>query len=262
MERLEKNVLLVFQSSEETTGGAKQICDSGVFEKYRTERIYGLHLWPGYPKNTVICRRTEFMASTMVVHVAIEGKSVHLGEYKQGKDALEAACRFVTSAYEMEKNEVAPTVHRLLRFGVLKSGRANNVLADKAYLEGSIRTYSDEVRKYLWDRLQEIAADIGAWTGTKFSFEHSDPYPAVINPSDIFDEARVMLMKSGFDFFEPEAPLMISEDFSWYQRYLPGLFMHLGTGMEERLHSPRYQIDEDVLHTGTRLFKALLGWRE
>jgi hippurate hydrolase len=162
----------------------------------------------------------------------------------------------------MEKNEVAPSVHRLLRFGVLKSGRANNVLADKAHLEGSIRTYNDEVQKYLWDRMLEIAADIGSWTGTKFSFEHSDPYPAVINPSNLFDAARVALTKSGFDFFEPETPLMVSEDFSWYQRYLPGLFMHLGTGMEERLHSPRYQIDEDVLLTGTRLFKILLGLKK
>jgi hippurate hydrolase len=259
LDDLDRNVLLVFQPAEETTGGAKDIANSGVFEKYGVEKIYGAHLWPGYPMGSVVCRDGDFMASTTALCVGVEGKSAHIAQYKQGVDALEAACRFIARCYETEKNEVSPEVRRLLRFGLLRSGSANNVVADKARLEGTLRAYHDEVMDFLWNRMEEIAEDIGARTGAKFTFSHSDPYPAVVNPRGLFEEARRTLTKGGFEFIEPPEPFMISEDFSWYQRRLPGLFFFLGTGMETPLHSPFYQIDEDALPAGVRAYKALLG---
>ena len=98
---LDKNVLLVFQAAEETTGCARDIVASGVFERFRTERIYGLHLWPRTPKGQVVCRSGAFMASTVVFTVDVEGRQVHVGSYKSGVDALEAGCRFVGAVYEM-----------------------------------------------------------------------------------------------------------------------------------------------------------------
>jgi hippurate hydrolase len=256
---LDRNVLLVFQPAEETTGGAKDIAASGIFEKYNTEKIFGIHLWPGYPKGSIICRDGDFMASTMVLYIGIKGQSAHIAQYKEGIDAIDAACKFITRCYETEKNEVSPEVRRLLRFGLLISGNANNVVADTALIEGTLRTYGEEVRDFLWGRMEEIAGDIGARTGAKFTFRHSDPYPAVINPHALFSEAKNTLTKAGFEFIEPLEPLMIAEDFSWYQRRLPGLFFHIGTGMTTPLHNPKYQIDEDALVTGVRAYKALLG---
>jgi hippurate hydrolase len=157
LEGLEKNVLLVFQNAEETTGGAKHICESGIFKAQSTEKIYGIHLWPGYPKGRIICRDGPFMASTMVLYIDISGKSAHIAQYKKGIDAIDAACRFITQCYEMEKTEVSPETHRLLRFGLIKSGTANNVVAESAYLEGALRVYGDEVRNFLLNRMAEIA---------------------------------------------------------------------------------------------------------
>ncbi|MDR0851012.1 MAG: hypothetical protein LBN36_00810, partial [Clostridiales Family XIII bacterium] len=59
--------------------------------------------------------------------------------------------------------------------------------------------------------------------------------------------------------FEPDEPLMISEDFSCYQKVIPGLFLHLGTGLDTPLHNCNYQIDEDVLVTGVKVFESLLN---
>ncbi|MDR1953768.1 MAG: amidohydrolase [Clostridiales Family XIII bacterium] len=255
---LRVNVLLVFQGAEETTGGAKHICASGVLERYNVKRIYGLHLWPGYPKDTVICRREAFMASTLVFRAEIEGKSVHVGTYKDGIDALEVGCALVGRAYAMEKSEVAAEVFRILRFGVFQSGRATNIVPAHALLEGTLRTYSEDIHDFMWRRMREIADDLTRDTGCKITFSHSDPYPAVINDVALFDEAKAVLTSAGYDFFEPENPLMISEDFSWYQKYVPGLFLHLGTGMDTPLHSANYQIDEDVLLTGIDIFNQIL----
>jgi hippurate hydrolase len=259
LDGLDRNVMLVFQPAEETTGGAKDIAESGVLEKYGAEKIFGLHLWPGHPLGSVICREGDFMASTMVLTIDVEGRSAHAAHYKKGVDALEAACKFITRCYEMEKSEVSAEVNRLLRFGVFRSGSASNVIADSAHLEGTLRTYGDEVRHFLADRMEEIAEDIRARSGAKFTFRRSDPYPAVINPRGLYKEAKKTFTKAGFDFIELAEPLMTAEDFSWYQRKVPGLFFHLGTGMDASLHSPTYQIDEAALTVGVRAYKALLG---
>jgi hippurate hydrolase len=256
---LDRNVMLVFQPAEETTGGAKDIAGSGVFAAHRVEKIFGLHLWPGFPTGSVVCRDGDFMASTMVLYVDVEGKSAHIGQYKKGIDALEAACRFIIRCYEIEKGEVSPEVRRLLRFGILRSGNANNIVADSAHIEGTLRTYADEVSSFLLARMDETAEGIGARTGAKLTIRHTDPYPAVVNPHGLFTEAKKALVKDGFDFVELPDPLMIAEDFSWYQRMLPGLFLYIGTGMDTPLHSPGYQLDEDALVTGVLAYKTLLG---
>jgi hippurate hydrolase len=256
---LDRNVLLVFQAAEETTGGARDIAGSGILEETRTEKIYGMHLWPGYPPGSVVCRDGDFMASTMVLYYDIEGKSAHIGQYKKGIDALDAACKFIEKCYEMERSEISPEVRRLLRFGLMRSGTANNIVADSAYLEGALRVYGDEVREFILGRMDEIAGEISARTKARFTFRHSNPYPAVVNPHGLFEETRRTLIKAGVEFIEPDEPLMIAEDFSWYQKRLPGLFMHLGTGGSVPLHNPRYDIDEDVLVHGVGIYKTLLG---
>ncbi|MDR3305315.1 MAG: amidohydrolase [Clostridiales Family XIII bacterium] len=252
-----KNVLLVFQAAEETTGGAKIICGTGVLKDYGVSRIYGLHLWPGYPKNVVVCRPEAFMAGTVVLGVGIAGHSVHIAEYQKGADALEAGCRFVEQAYAMEK-ALPDEVFRLLRFGDFHSGTADNVVADSANIRGVMRAYDDAIFDAFWDGMHRIAAEIEADTDVRFSFRRSEGYPPVVNPAALYDAARAVLTKAGFTWFELPAPILPAEDFSYYQREVPGLFFHLGTGVDAKLHACDYTIDEDVLLTGVKLFRALL----
>ena len=77
-ESLPHNVLLVFQPAEETTGGAKDICDTGIFREYNVQAIFGLHLWPGLPAGTVASRKNELMARSCEVTVDVYGKSSHI----------------------------------------------------------------------------------------------------------------------------------------------------------------------------------------
>jgi metal-dependent amidase/aminoacylase/carboxypeptidase family protein len=94
--------------------------------------------------------------------------------------------------------------------------------------------------------------------GATFRFEHSEPYPAVINPPELFDRARKTLRRAGFEFTEPALPLMTSEDFSCYQKHFPALFLHVATGVDKPLHRSDYTIDEDVLISGVKIYGALL----
>ena len=256
LDNIEANCLLVFQAAEETTGGAKRICDTGVLESYNASKIFGLHIWPEYKKNEVICRNKEFMASNFMITINMKGKSAHIAEYIKGIDVLDAGCKFIDESYALEAG-LPKEVFRLLRFGEFKSGRTNNVVADTTLITGVMRAYSDEMAGYLWNGMRKIADRIESETGATIIMERADGYPPVINPSELFSETKAKLMRAGFEWLEPEKPFLQAEDFSNYQHVIPGLYMFLATGKSCKLHASDYEIDEDVLITGVRIFRTL-----
>lgn len=240
------DVLLIFQPAEETTGGAEPICQTGLLAQYRVSRIFGLHLWPELPKNTVASREGGMMARSCELTAEIVGKSVHLARYQTGADALFAAARLICGAEELVRGQPC-----LLRFGRMQSGQARNSVSAFSRLEGSIRCFDDALFKLLWQKLLMLSQDIERETGCTLNLTRSAGYPPVNN-----DAALLRLARSRFDVREVE-PTFITEDFSCYQKRVPGVFFLLGTG-GEALHSPRFDFDESVLETGLALFRALL----
>ena len=255
-QQFKRNVLLVFQSAEETTGGAKAICDSGIFETYRVEAIFGLHLWPGLPKGKIFSRPGEMMSRSAELSVDIFGKSAHIGRNWEGVDATEAACVYLQKAYELERS-VPGNIRRLLKFGKLQSGTVRNAISAHARLEGGLRAFSDEVFFGLRDRLLEIAGEVEAQFGCTVKVHTSDGYPAIHNPEDLHDKVFSIL-----PFENLPEPSMTTEDFSWYQRYVPGMFFFLGLGENPALHSDNFDFDESVLPMGADFFEMIAeGWK-
>ena len=252
---LNRNVLLVFQPAEEATGGAKPICDTGVFSQYGVEAIFGLHLWPGLEKGKIFSKPGEMMSRSAELDVDIFGKSAHIGRSWEGVDATEAACVFLQKAYELERS-VPVDIRRLLKFGKLESGTVRNALSAHARMEGGLRAFSDEVFFGLRDRLLEIAKEVEASFGCEVRIHTSNGYPAIHNPAELHDKVYSIA-----PFENLTEPSMTTEDFSWYQRYVPGMFFFLGLGDSPALHSDNFDFDESVLPRGADFFEKLAeGW--
>ena len=252
---LNRNVLLVFQPAEEASGGAKPICDTGVFAQYGVEAIFGLHLWPGLEKGTIFSKPSEMMCRSAELDVDIFGKSAHIGRSWEGVDATEAACVFLQKAYKLERS-VPADIRRLLKFGKLESGTVRNALSAHARMEGGLRAFSDEVFFGLRDRLLEIAKEVEQQFGCEVRVHTSNGYPAIHNPADLHDKVYSIA-----PFEKLTEPSMTTEDFSWYQRYVPGMFFFLGLGDSPALHSDRFDFDESVLNIGADFFEMIAeGW--
>ena len=249
---LKKNVLLVFQCAEETPGGAKEICDSGVFKKYKVEAIFGIHLWPGLEKGVIASRKNEMLSRNCEVTVTVTGKATHVARAGEGLDAIAAAVEFYNRACAMEK-ALPPETLRLLKFGKLQGGTVRNVIAGQARLEGTLRSFRDEVFHGLRSGLVTLAKDVEDATGCKMDVHMTDGYPAVINPPELYDKVCSLAPVQ-----QLEAPFMISEDFSWYQRFIPGVFFFLGIGDAPALHADTFDFDEMVLLKGVEFYEALL----
>lgn len=249
--KLAHNVLLLFQPAEETTGGAKDLCETGIFEKYKVRAIFGLHLWPGLPAGEVFSRRNELMARSCEVNVDIFGRSAHIAKASQGIDALAAGVDFYRRAAEMEA-ALPENVFRLLKFGKFESGTVRNALSAHTRLEGSLRAFQDEVFDGLAQGLRDIGREIGEKHGVRVETGMSSGYPAVMNPPDLYDRVRA---KAAFS--ELAEPSMTAEDFSWYQRRLPGLFFFLGLGDVPALHTADFDFDDRLLVKGADFFERL-----
>lgn len=252
-EGLNRNVLAIFQPSEETSGGASRICDSGVLEKYNVTRIFGLHLWPHVAKGKIAVRPGPMMARSNEVTVRVEGKSAHLSRAEQGKDAMLAGIQYLTRAYALAEEVPPPCV---LRFGKMWSGTVRNAVSGDCALEGSLRTYQDETFEACRDGLYQIGAEIEAATGCRVRTDFSGGYPAVWNDETLYEAVRAGLGPDDLTLLDK--PSLAAEDFAFYQKRIPGVFFFLGTGDTPELHASNFDFDDEtILPLGVEFLEKL-----
>jgi len=248
---LPHNVLLVFQPAEETTGGAKDICQTGVFNEYNVTALFGLHIWPGLPAGEVFSRKDEMMSRSCEVKVDIQGRTAHIARASEGLDATAAAVEFYNRVTALEQS-LPPQVFRLLKFGKFQSGTVCNALSGSARLEGSLRAFRDEDFLTLRQGILAIGKAVEADTGCTVNVHMNDGYPAVMNPAPLYDKVQKVV-----HFRQLDAPSMITEDFSWYQKFLRAQFFFLGAGDAPALHANNFNFDESILAKGADFFEKL-----
>ena len=253
---LSRNVLFLFQPAEETTGGAKRLCESGILEAHHVTRVFGLHLWPGLPMGQVFTRPGPLMARANEVTVTITGKSVHLSRASQGRDALAAGTEYLRRAYAMV-DSLPPEEPRAFLFGKMVSGTVRNAVSGKSVLEGSLRTYREETYRFCREQLEAIGRELAAETGCGVEVYLNEGYPAVWNDEGLYETVCSALGEDAPSLLE--APALAAEDFSFYQKAVRGVFFFLGVGQTPELHAPDFCFDDEaVLPKGVEFLKRLL----
>ena len=270
---LARNVLFVFQPAEETTGGAKTVCESGVFERYGADRIFGFHVWPDLPFGTIASCPGPLLARSSETHIHIHGQSLHIGKTlgvpaSESRDAALAAAHFLVAESELMER-LGAEEPCIAKFGLVEAGTVCNAVAGEAHLAGSVRVFSDAmfacVQKGLRDALDAACSAVGC----TYEIDFAEGYPPVDNDPELFEAAASALSK----LKRLPEPLLIAEDFAFYQRHLPGVFFLLGTGApagtvpgdapvdnpHDEQGCPRFATT--ALHTDTMLFseEALLA---
>ena len=252
-ESLTKNVVLIFQPSEEKEAGAHTIVDSKLLEHYQVQSIFGLHLWPGLAKGEVYSRQGEFMAQGSEVDVIVHGRAAHVASSEQGVDALQIACRLLTDLYDEEK-KLPSDVYRLLKFGEMHSGFVRNILSDKTIVRGSVRSFDPMIHQKLKALIAETALRYETDYTCQIDVHYNDGYDVVYNHPKLFQQ----VIKTIPYLHQLEKPVMQSEDFGLYGKTIPAVFFFLGIGDTPPLHNEKFDFDMSVLDKGLQLFLDLL----
>ena len=257
---LEKSVLLIFQPAEESPGRAKDIVETGLLKKYNVKAIYGMHLFPELPEGTVASKEGPFFAQAALMTTTITGKSGHGAMPHKTIDPLMAFTKVVDGYQTIVSRNLSPFDPGVVTIGKFCGGSAQNIIADTVNFWGTIRTFKEENTEFIIERIKEIHRGIELSYRVKIDEKIDIVYPPVVNNKELYKKF-VEIMKD-MNYVEHEA-LTISEDFAYYQKEVPGIFMLLGTRSEEKgfvhpLHSCHFNFDEKVLLKGVEAFARIL----
>ena len=247
------NAVLLFQPAEETIDGALKVCNEGFFEKYNIRYIFGVHNWPTLPKGQISSIPGPMMAISASIDVDFDGVSAHCGEPEKGCDALLAAARFINEIYDYNENCIDEK--SIIRFGKLTSGNVRNAISSKSTLLGTIRAFQQETWHKLVEEMNRIAERIQSDLGVKVKVDVIRYHPAVINNPALYEHIIPYIEELGYK--ELEKPVMIAEDFSFFQEQVPGIFFFLGTGSGIPLHSNNYDMDDTIIMQAVKLFERI-----
>ncbi|NLX70015.1 MAG: amidohydrolase [Clostridiales bacterium] len=259
-ENIKGNVVLIFQPAEETVGGALPMIKEGVLEEPEVDAIFGLHLLPDIPQGKVVMKPGVVMAQTCEFDVEITGKSAHGATPHFGIDALMASCDFVHMLQGVVSRRIPYDEKAVVTIGRMEAGEKRNIIAGKARLEGTIRTFDDKVYSKIKENIIKLLKSLELSHGIRGQYHEVVYYPAVNND--------VQLTSKIAGFVDPDIlvdidPLMIAEDFSYFQQKVPGTYMFLGCRNEEKgftapLHSSLFNFDEEVLLLGLQIYVNIL----
>lgn len=258
---LKHNVLLIFQPAEEGPGGAETIVNSGILEKHNVSCIFGQHIFPDIQEGKIGCRPGAFLAQTGEFDLLVKGRSCHGAMPQKGKDALVAASNLVLALNTIVSRYIDPVEPAVVTVGRMTSGERRNVIAGEAVLEGTMRAFNDNTYNTIRGLVIKVSNSICDAYGSECTYEIRDMYPAVNNDRKLFETLVEGLNKEDFLHMDP---LMISEDFSYYQKRVPGLFLLLGSRNQERgyvypLHNNRFNFNEEILILGIQMFYNLFN---
>lgn len=251
------DVVLLFQPAEETVGGAKRMIDEGALENPHVDVVYGMHMMPDIPKGKIACCAGPIMAQTCEMDFVIHGKSSHGATPHLGVDAITAMGHLIALFQTTVARSVDPCQQALLTIGKVCAGTQRNILAERAQMEGIVRTFSNKVYEGLEERIRADLQGIEAAFGVETEFIKRVYYPCVENDPTEFERVKTILG----DLFMQAKPRMTAEDFSYYQLSVPGVFVFCGCMDETHhvpLHASTFDFDEEALVPGLALFTQLV----
>lgn len=255
-DKLACRVMLVFQPSEEgIRSGAGELVKGGLMNEI--DVIIGMHVENWLEAGTVGVCKGSSMASSRNLRIDFYGATAHATLPHTGVDALAAAVRTYNDIQYMLARELNPFAKYIFSIGKLEGGTTQNVIADHAYMLGTIRTFDMEVDSFLIRRIEEIAESCAKQIGARAEVNSSLKALVVYNNpyiSDLVLDSAAKVVGTENIVHMPEK--LSSEDFSQYLTKKPGVFIRLGTRNAEKgcttlPHNNDFMIDEDAFPIGT-----------
>ena len=257
-DQLAGEVRVVFQPSEENGQGAKRMVAAGACNG--VDGAFALHIWSEVDAGLVSCEAGPRMANTDWFRIDVEGTSCHGAMPQRGADAIVAAAEILNNLQTIVSRDISPYEPAVVTVGELHGGTARNVIAGTAYLEGTVRTYSDDVHALMPQLIERIAQHTAAALGAEARLtDYTVANLKVENDAEASARCRRAACRVlGEAAIGSYRGTLSGEDFSEYLHEVPGVLAFLGTrnpaiDATYAQHSCYYTVDESVLIKGSML---------
>ncbi len=269
--QLRGSVKFIFQPAEEMPpagedGGAKMMVAEGALEKPVPQAIFGLHVTSRLPVGVVGYRPGPTMASSDYLKITVNGRQTHGAMPWAGVDPIVTAAQVVLGLQTVVSRTIDLTEEpAVVTIGVIKGGVRENIIPDSVEMRGTIRTFNEAMRDEIHERVTTLAEAVSRGNRAGCQVCINKHYPVTINdPALTAAMVPTMQRVAGANGLMLVPKVTGSEDFSFFQRVVPGLFIFLGVtpkGTDPKQaapnHSPRFYADDSGLLLGVRTLAHL-----
>lgn len=257
-DELKGNVKFIFQPSEEETGGAAAVIQAGVLQNPAVDAVFHIHNWHGIKEGVIGVKAGPVLASSDVFHLEIIGKQGHGAWPHLSVDPVVVAADVISAIQSIISREIDPMKPALITIGKIYGGTAVNIIPEKITIDGTVRTYHQDVRDFIAGRLEEVVSGFTRSARATYQLTYNRVMPPASNNPQL--AAKVSrILKDSFEagMVTDDIPCeMGCEEFALFQQEIPGLFMFLGKDKEGEpivpIHDHNYIFNDETLTTGVK----------
>jgi amidohydrolase len=207
------------------------------------------------------------MASSQTLRITVRGKQTHGAMPWGGVDPVVTSAQIVLALQTVISRQSnitqAPAV---VTIASIHGGLRSNIIPDSVVMVGTVRTLDLEMQARIEERIRRTVTGIAEGAGATAEVYLSEGLPITYNDPDLTQRMAPTLERvAGPGNASPRPPSTGAEDFSYFQREIPGLYFFLGVipdsvpeGESYPNHSPYFFADEGALPLGVRALSHLV----
>lgn len=267
-DELEGTVVFLFQPAEEGAppgeeGGASLMVKEGALSDYNVDAAFGIHINSQTPVGVVRYKTGGFLAASNRFNIKVKGKQSHGSRPWDSVDPITASAQIIQGLQMIIARQTELTKEAaVITIGKFDGGVRENIIPEEANMVGTIRTLDEGMKAEIFERIKTTATHIAASSGATAEVTIEEGNPVTFNDPDFTLKMLPTLQATaGEENVVLSKAITGAEDFAFYAREVPSLFVFLG-GMDPEAdpsevaghHTPGLYIDERGLKLGVELY--------
>lgn len=275
-DEIQGTVKLMFQPAEEIFEGAKDMLQAGLLSNPDVDAALMIHVIAGMPytPGTIIVPTPGISAPAAdYFTITVCGKGCHGSMPSTGIDPLNAAAHILISLQEIQARELAVKDLAVLTIGTMHAGTAANVIPDTVVMEGTLRTYDEQIRIFIKERIKQITEGIAGAFRARATVAFGSGCPALANDEELCLYTETFLKellgeKKTLSANKHPQKASGSEDFAYVSQRVSSIMLSMAAGQPEKgycypQHHPMVTFDEQILAEGSAVYTyTAMRWLE
>ena len=254
--------VVIFQPAEEGGGGAKEMIDDGLMDKFKIQEVYGMHNMPGLDLGLFSIKEGDFFAAADTFSITVRGKGGHAAKPQETIDPVLVGSNLVLALQSIASRNINPIKNVVVSVCTFVSDTDSfNVIPETVILKGTVRTFEKGVQKTTKERLNKLSRSIAEGYGASVEVLYNEGYPVMTNSTAETAAARNVAKSVSGQNVIPAEKIMGAEDFSFMLNSSKGAYILIGNGDSSGVHSPTYVFNDEVLPLGASFWAELVETR-
>ncbi|GKU82324.1 N-acetyldiaminopimelate deacetylase [Niallia sp. NCCP-28] len=258
---IKDDMLFIFQPAEEGPGGAEPMLKSDIMKAWMPDMIFALHIAPEYPVGTIAIKPGLLFANTSELFIDLKGKGGHAAYPHETNDMVVAACSLVAQLQTIVSRNINPLDSAVVTIGKITGGTVQNVIAETARLEGTMRTLSSESMVKIKERVQSLVKGIEVGYNCECSINFGSGYYQVYNEEQLTEEFMGFVQNQNEVQLHMCTEAMTGEDFGYMLKDIPGFMFWLGVNSPYGLHHSKLNPNEDAIDVAISMIANYLQFK-